>query len=229
MWLSSIKLPNKHRHNLEWGNSLQARSSITSWCFQFWGFQATPGWWWRWFRLLLLDSVTVCHSIWERSRSVLFVFGTAQAHTNSFPSSVRTSAYRSVLFVFGNSLTYVPAKAKVNVGLDPERAHPGQYQRQDTVLLQSSSFPYLLWVTWVPLRYHEVVLGKALWPPRSYFHSYLPPRLSRFLCFPIPLSRCQAVTGLTLSAPLSSGAAGAIDVSAVGAVNIRRCQRCCRG
>ena len=41
-WLSGIKLPNRHRHNLEWGNSLQARSSIPSWCFQFWGFQATP-------------------------------------------------------------------------------------------------------------------------------------------------------------------------------------------
>ena len=38
-------------------------------------------------------------------------------------------------FVLRNPLTYAPAKAEVNVGLDPERTRPGRYQRQDTVLL----------------------------------------------------------------------------------------------
>jgi len=86
--------------------------------------------------------------------------------------------------VLKNPLTYAPAKAEVNVGLDPERTRPGWYQWQDTVLLRTSSFPYLLWVTRVPLSYRGVVPGKPLWPPRYYFHSCLPSRLSRSLCFP---------------------------------------------
>ena len=73
--------------------------------------------------------------------SVVFVFG-ARAQADSV--LLRPQRKREPIpyfFVLGNSLTYAPAKAEVNVGLGPERTRPGRYQRQDMVLLQTSSFP----------------------------------------------------------------------------------------
>jgi hypothetical protein len=73
---------------------------------------------------------------------ILLFFLSAQAHTDSFSLLRKLTRRRRLgLSVLRNSLTYAPAKAKVDVGLDPECTRPDWYQRQDTVLLQTSSFP----------------------------------------------------------------------------------------
>ena len=65
------------------------------------------------------------------------------AHANPFPlsSALRKRMPIPYFFVLRNPLTYAPAEAKVNVGLGPERTRPDRYQRQDMVLLRTSSFP----------------------------------------------------------------------------------------
>jgi len=57
----------------------------------------------------------------------------AQAHIDPYPfSSARKRIPVPYFFVLQNSLTYAPAKAKMNVGRGPKRTCPDRYQRQDT-------------------------------------------------------------------------------------------------
>ena len=66
-------------------------------------------------------------------------------------------------FVLRNPLTYAPAKAKVNVGLGPERTRPDQYQRQDTAAAANLVIP-------IASMGHT---GSALPPRRSPRHTIL--------------------------------------------------------
>ena len=96
------------------------------------------------------------------------------------------SAYQSVLFVLRNPLTYVPAKALVNMGLGPECTRPDRYQRQDTVAAANLVIPIAsMGHTGSTLPPRSSPL-QPLWLPISYLHSCLPPRLSRSLCSLIP-------------------------------------------
>jgi len=65
----------------------------------------------------------------------------AQADPFPLSSALRKRIPILYFFVLRNPLTYAPAEAKVNVGLGPERTRPDRYQRQDMVLLRTSSFP----------------------------------------------------------------------------------------
>jgi len=139
---------------------------------------------------------------------LLLVFGTVQAHADSisFVFSAAQAHADPISFVFGAAQAHADA---VLLCL-PEFTHVCTSQgRRGPRPRAFSSWPVLTTtygaaanlvvpraspgVTRVPLCYCGAVPGKPLWPPRSYFHSCLPHRLSCSLCFPwFPRGRVSA-------------------------------------
>jgi len=79
----------------------------------------------------------------QRVRACQFASFVLGAQADPFPLSSASRKRMPIPYFFAlrNPLTYAPAEAKVNVGLGPERTCPDRYQRQDTVLLRTTSFP----------------------------------------------------------------------------------------
>jgi len=131
--------------------------------------------------------------------SISFVFSAAQAHADpiSFVFGAAQAHADPISFVFGAAqahadavLLCLPEFTHVRTSQGGRGPRPRAFSSWPVLTTRYGAAANLVvpraspGVTRVPLCYRGAVPGEPLWPPRSYFHSCLPPRLSCSLCFP---------------------------------------------
>jgi len=129
---------------------------------------------------------------------MLLVFGTAQAHADSisFVFSTAQAHADPISFVFGAAqahadavLLCLPEFTHIRTSQGGRGPRPRAFSSRPVLTTRYGAAANLVipraspGVTRVPLCYRGAVPGRPLWPPRSYFHSCLAPRLSCSLCF----------------------------------------------